>query len=233
MNADKIVIFSGAGISVASGLQTFRDIGGLWDQYDPETMASIDAWEHDPEKVLEFYNIRREAVRLAKPGAAHEAIVRLEEKYEVIVITQNIDDLHERAGSSSVIHLHGEIKRARSVLSEKNVIDIGFSPILSGDLCGLGGQIRPNVVLFGEVPMHLELARQHIRDAGRILVVGTSLDVEPAASLLKRAHYHAEKLVVSYDIMTRPYGYHFRRGNAETLVPLIVGKWLQGKTAFE
>lgn len=232
MNENKIVVFSGAGISVASGLHTFRDFGGLWDHYDPEAMASIYAWENCPEKVLDFYNIRREAVRLANPSKAHDAIVRLEEKYEVIVITQNVDDLHERAGSSDVVHLHGEIKKARSALNEKDVIDIGFDSISAGDFCDLGGRIRPNVVLFGEAPMHLELARQHIRDAARILVVGTSLDVEPAASLLKKARYHAEKILISYDVVKKPYGYHFRRGNAEILVPLVVNNWLEGKLAF-
>ena len=232
MNNNKIVIFSGSGISVASGLQTFRDIGGLWDQYDPEVMASTQAWRSCPERVLEFYNIRRKLVGLASPSRAHTAISRLEEKYEVIVVTQNIDDLHERAGSSCVIHLHGEIRKARSALNEDDVMDIGFGTICTGDVCSLGGQVRPHVVLFGETPMYLELAAHHIRDAGRILVVGTSLDVEPAASLLKRARYHAEKILISYDISERPYGYTYRRGDAESLVPLVVSRWLSGEAAF-
>ena len=232
MNKNKIVIFSGSGISVASGLQTFRDIGGLWDQYDPGTMASIQAWRSCPDKVLQFYNVRRKAVGLAIPVKAHAAISRLEEKYEVIVVTQNVDDFHERAGSSCVIHLHGEIRKARSTLDEDDVMDIGFGTICTGDVCILGGQIRPHVVLFGEKPMHLELAAHHIRDAGRILAVGTSLDVEPAASLLKKARYHAEKILISYEVSKRPYGYNFRRGDAELLVPLVVSRWLNGETAL-
>lgn len=232
MNGNKVVVFSGAGISAASGLQTFRDVGGLWDKYDPHVMASLAGWESCPETVLEFYNLRREAIELATPSAAHRAIAQLEEKYEVIVITQNIDDLHERAGSSNVIHLHGEIKKARSTLDDNDVIDIGFGPILPGDLCKRGGQLRPHVVWFGEVPSHLSLARRHIRDAGRVLAVGSSLSVEPAASLLKASRYRAEKILISYDVHRKPYGYQYRRGNAETLVPLVVRNWLSGKTAF-
>jgi NAD-dependent deacetylase len=180
----KIVVFTGAGTSAESGLGTFRDSGGLWEKYDVYEIATPEAWRTNPNLVQEFYNERRKQVLAAKPNAAHIAVAKLEEQYDVTVITQNVDDLHERAGSSNVVHLHGEIIKSQSSLDPSLVYDIEGWELKDGDKCEKGSQLRPHVVWFGEpVPM-MEQASLIVEMADIFLVVGTSLNVYPAAGLI-------------------------------------------------
>ena len=227
INPNKIVVFTGSGISVESGLATFRGADGLWEDHRIEDVASIDGWRRDPEQVLEFYNHRRKAILKAEPNAAHLAIAALESRYETVVITQNIDDLHERAGSKNVLHLHGEILKSRSAVNPSLSYD-QTGDMSIGDLCEKGHQLRPDIVWFGEHLGDLSEAVLHLKTAGRVLVVGTSLNVQPAAGLLKHGRYHAEKIVVSYEVAKLPFGYKFLRGRAGGLVPLITSAWLEG-----
>lgn len=179
----KLVVFTGAGVSQESGLSTFRDQGGLWEQYDIMEVATPEAWAKNPELVLEFYNKRREQSLQALPNKAHQVISELEKEFSVTVITQNIDDLHERAGSSNVLHLHGEITKARSEKTHK-VYDIGNKLIAIGDTCDEGFQLRPHIVWFGEEVPNLEIAQEIVKSADILVVVGTSLNVYPAAGLV-------------------------------------------------
>jgi NAD-dependent deacetylase len=179
-----IVVLSGAGISADSGLATFRDAGGLWEGYDIQEVASIDGWYRDKEKILNFYNMRRKQVFEADPNPGHYAIADLEEEFDVTVVTQNVDNLHERAGSTNVLHLHGLLSEARSEDDPDLVIEIGANPIELGEKAADGSQLRPNVVWFGEpVPM-IEKAVEVVIDADIFIVVGTSLAVYPAAGLV-------------------------------------------------
>ncbi|MFQ5654190.1 MAG: NAD-dependent deacylase [Planctomycetota bacterium] len=187
MSNKHAVVLTGAGISAESGLRTFRDSDGLWENHRLEDVATPEAWARDPEMVLRFYNERRRGVVAAQPNAAHRALAALEAGYDVTVITQNIDDLHERAGSSRVLHLHGEILKARSSADESLLYDTGGEDIRIGDTCEKGSQLRPHVVWFGEaVPMIVEAARV-AATADLFLVVGTSLTVYPAAGLIRHA----------------------------------------------
>lgn len=179
-----IVVLTGAGMSAESGLSTFRDSGGLWEQNRIEDVATPDAFARDPGRVLDFYNRRRQQLRHAAPNGAHRALADLERTHRVTVITQNVDDLHERAGSSRVVHLHGELVRARSSARESLVYDIGYDDIELGDQCELGSQLRPHVVWFGEAVPMIEVATNLIQTATHVLIVGTSLQVYPAAGLV-------------------------------------------------
>lgn len=184
---EHIVVLSGAGISAESGIATFRDAGGLWERHSIEDVATPEAFARDPELVLSFYNERRQQLRGAQPNAAHWALSELEQRYKVTVVTQNIDDLHERAGSSDVLHLHGELTKARSSQDAELLYDIGYDSIAMGECCDLGSQLRPHVVWFGEeVPM-MDEAMERVSGADRLLVVGTSLQVYPAAGLVSFA----------------------------------------------
>ncbi len=229
MDENKIVIFSGAGVSAESGLKTFRDSDGLWENHNVEDVATPAAWRADPELVLRFYNERRAQAAKAEPNAAHLAIAALEARYEVVVITQNVDDLHERAGSSTVIHLHGELTKARSSAHPELIYDIGARPIALGEHCEQGSQLRPHIVWFGEAIQHSTPAREHIAGAGKVLVVGTSLTVYPAAGLLNKARHRAEKIIVSLDIEKKPYGFNWIRGKATHMVPHVVRCWMEGR----
>jgi NAD-dependent deacetylase len=180
----RIVVFTGAGMSAESGLSTFRDKGGLWDKYDISQVATPEAFARDPEMVLEFYNIRRRELLNVKPNDGHKALVEWEQKAEVHIITQNIDDLHERAGSTHVLHLHGELRKARSTADENLIIEIDGSELVLGDLCPLGSQLRPHVVWFGEEVPEMLRAEEIVAQADVLVVVGTSLNVYPAAGLL-------------------------------------------------
>lgn len=179
----KVIVFTGAGISAESGLQTFRDQNGLWQGYRVEDVATPSAFKKNPELVLDFYNQRRRNVKEAQPNAAHVALAALEQRMEVEIITQNIDDLHERAGSSKVLHLHGEIFKMRSALREDLVYPI-YNDILVGDLAEDGAQLRPHIVWFEEPVPLFEQAIQQVQDADAFVVIGTSLVVYPAASIL-------------------------------------------------
>lgn len=180
----KMVILTGAGISAESGLKTFRDADGLWEGHRIEDVATPEAWHRNPSLVLDFYNQRRKQLKDAEPNDAHKLLTWLEEKYQVTVITQNVDDLHERAGSTSIIHLHGELFKARSVVDNSLVYE-WKEDLNIGDKCSLGGQLRPHIVWFGEsVPM-LEQAAYECSDAHICIIVGTSLQVYPAAGLVQ------------------------------------------------
>jgi len=225
INFSKVVVFSGAGISAESGIQTYRDSDGLWKEHDGREIASIETWHRDPKRVIDFFNHRVESVKTAQPNAAHEAVAQLEEQFEVVVITQNIDDLHERAGSSRVIHLHGSMLEVHPDGVPDAIEKRGLQPINFGELDSAGRQTRPNVVLFGEKIHHYEEARRELQTAGKVLVVGTSLVVEPAASLLKKTRFHADRILISKEIERKPYGFKVMKGLATELVPLVVRKW--------
>lgn len=195
MSRQHVVILSGAGISAESGLGTFRGAGGLWEGVSVKDVATPEAWDRDPAKVLRFYNQRRRDVLAAEPNEAHYALKDLEDIFKVSIITQNIDDLHERAGSTDVIHLHGEILKARSSRDERLLYN-RKEDINLGDRCEKGSQLRPHVVWFGEsVPM-MDQAISIAKKADFFIVVGTSLEVYPAASLIDHVPYEATKFVV-------------------------------------
>jgi NAD-dependent deacetylase len=181
---DHIVVLTGAGISAESGLSTFRDNGGLWEQHSVYDVATPEAFARNQELVLRFYNDRRRQLASAQPNQAHRLLAELEQRYRVTVVTQNVDDLHERGGASNVIHLHGELTKARSSKYPELVYDIGYGDINPGDTCDRGSQLRPHIVWFGEeVPM-LDKAAEIVRTADHLLIVGTSLQVYPAAGLV-------------------------------------------------
>ncbi|WP_299155002.1 NAD-dependent deacylase [uncultured Christiangramia sp.] len=179
----KIVVLSGAGISAESGLKTFRDENGLWEGHDVMEVASPMAWENNQELVLDFYNQRRRQLLEVEPNAAHYALVDLEKQYDVQIITQNVDDLHERAGSSNVLHLHGELLKARSTFDENLVMD-WKKDIRSGDFCEHNKQLRPHIVWFGEAVPMFQKAADHCAMADILIIVGTSMQVYPAAGLV-------------------------------------------------
>lgn len=197
----KLVVLTGAGISVESGLKAFRTgTDALWNGYDVEQVATPEGWEANPELVQKFYNERRKDVQTAEPNAAHKALAELERKYDVTIITTNIDDLHERGGSSKVLHLHGQINLAQSVVDCFDTYEIEGDEIKMGDLCKYGLQKRPHVVWFGEqVPM-LPTAEGLCFDADIFILCGTSLTVYPAAGLIRRVHADAPKYVVDIEI---------------------------------
>jgi NAD-dependent deacetylase len=199
MKKKKIVVLTGAGISAESGLRTFRDTNGLWEGYRIEDVATPRAWKKDLGMVLDFYNIRRAGVREAQPNAAHLALASLEQKYDVQIITQNIDDLHERAGSGKILHLHGEIMKKRSEKSDKPLYPC-TGDILPGELAPDGGQFRPHVVWFEEpVPM-IEHAVPLMETADIFILIGTSLAVYPAAGLIDFVPDSCPKYVIDKNI---------------------------------
>lgn len=194
----KIVVFSGSGMSAESGISTFRDSGGLWEQYRIEEVATPEAWRRDPEMVQHFYNMRRKQILGAQPNDAHLMIAKLENEFSVVVVTQNIDDLHERAGSHHVLHLHGNITLAKSSGPdpEKKYYPISGWELKLTDLCDDAYPLRPHVVWFGEsVPMY-DKAREVIESADILIVIGTSLQVYPAAGLIHYAPDTAQKFLI-------------------------------------
>ena len=200
-NKKHIVVLSGAGVSAESGLKTFRDSDGLWNGYDVYEVASPQGWEKDPQLVLDFYNDRRRDVAAALPNDAHVGLAELEKDFEVTIITQNIDDLHERAGSTNVLHLHGEIFKMRSVSDENSFLDIR-DDITLGDMAADGSQLRPHIVWFGEAVPLIEKAAALLNDCDYFVVVGTSLQVYPAASLLYYAPPYLPKFIIDKKIPT-------------------------------
>lgn len=193
---DHVVVLTGAGISAESGLSTFRDAGGLWERYRIEDVATPEAFARNPELVLDFYNQRRRQLASVQPNAAHRALAELERTHRVTVITQNVDDLHERAGSSSVVHLHGELTQARSSEHPELIYDLGYDEIRLGDTCEQGTQLRPHVVWFGEAVPMIEKAAEIVPQADHLLIVGTSLQVYPAAGLVELADFDVPVTVV-------------------------------------
>ena len=188
-------MLTGAGVSAESGISTFRDSNGLWENYNVEDVASIEGWYRNPGLMLDFYNARRRQLAEVKPNAAHLAIAALENDYDVTVITQNVDNLHERAGSTRIIHLHGELTKVRPEdccneqdgFSEESVFDIGYDEIHLGDKAPDGAQLRPHIVWFGEAVPKMEQAINAVEKADIMLIVGTSLQVYPAAGLYRYA----------------------------------------------
>ena len=191
----KIAVLTGAGVSAESGISTFRDSNGLWENYNVEDVASIEGWYRNPGLMLDFYNARRRQLAEVKPNAAHLAIAALENDYDMTVITQNVDNLHERAGSTRIIHLHGELTKVRPEdccneqdgFSEESVFDIGYDEIHLGDKAPDGAQLRPHIVWFGEAVPKMEQAINAVEKADIMLIVGTSLQVYPAAGLYRYA----------------------------------------------
>ena len=190
----KIAVLTGAGVSAESGFATFRDSGGLWEKYNVEDVASIEGWYRNRKLVLDFYNERRAQLKDAAPNAAHLAIASLEKDYDVQVITQNVDNLHEKAGSTRIIHLHGELTKVRpehgiydDTGSEREVIDIGYEKVVLGVKAPNGVQLRPHIVFFGEAVPKIEAAIDVVSEADILLIVGTSLQVYPAAGLYRYA----------------------------------------------
>lgn len=195
-NKLKLVVLSGAGMSAESGLKTFRDADGLWEGHDVYTVASPQGWAANRKLVLEFYNQRRVQLGEAKPNAGHLALAELEKRYDVHIVTQNVDDLHERAGSTKVLHLHGKLVEVRSSVVPEYIVNIGYRRLEEGENCPHGKQLRPNIVWFGEdVPMILPAAELVAR-ADILLVIGTSLQVYPAAGLIHEVPPKARKFLI-------------------------------------
>jgi NAD-dependent deacetylase len=195
-----IVILTGAGISAESGINTFRDSGGLWEGHDVMEVASPEGWRKDPVLVLDFYNKRRKDVLNAQPNAAHKALVELEKHFHVDIITQNVDDLHERAGSSHIHHLHGKLFESRSTLNPKKIYPISGWELNIGDKCEKGSQLRPNIVWFGEAVPMMESAVALVSKADIFIVIGTSLQVYPAASLIDYVSSDAQIIVIDPNV---------------------------------
>lgn len=183
MSKKKVVALTGAGISAESGIKTFRDANGLWEGHDVMQVASPQGWERDPELVLDFYNQRRKQLREVHPNAAHQTLATLEEQYDVHIITQNVDDLHERAGSSQVLHLHGELLKVRST-GYPHIVYRWEKDLMIGDCCERGSQLRPHIVWFGEMVPNIPIAQELVSRADAVIIVGTSLQVYPAAGLV-------------------------------------------------
>lgn len=196
MKKKKIVVFSGAGMSAESGIKTFRDTGGLWEEYRIEDVATFDAWLKNQDLVLDFYNQRRKQVMEAQPNEAHYLVAELQKHFDVQVITQNIDDLHERAGSKNVLHLHGEIMKGRSTVKHELVYDLKHWEIKAGDVCEVGSQIRPHIVWFGEAVPEMDKATELAEKADIFITIGTSLNVYPAANLIHVIEGHIPKFLL-------------------------------------
>lgn len=200
----KIVVLSGAGISAESNIKTFRDSGGLWEGYDISEVATPEGWAKNPELVLEFYNQRRKQALDAMPNAAHYGLVQLAKEHEVFIITQNVDNLHEKAGSRNVIHLHGELFKSRSTKDENLVYDIKDWQLNWGDKCELGSQLRPHIVWFGEMVPKMEEAVKIAQKADVFIVIGTSLVVYPAAGLVDYVSQKAQLFVIDPNLPLIP-----------------------------
>lgn len=222
----RVVVLTGAGVSAESGIRTFRDSGGLWEEYRIEEVATPQAWAANQELVLNFYNQRRKQVLEAEPNAAHLALVKLADYFDVRIITQNIDDLHERAGSEHVLHLHGEIRKSRSTLDPRLIYPIDGSELKMGDRCEKGSQLRPHIVWFGESVPAMDMAISITQTADIFIVIGTSLEVYPAASLVMYAPDHALKILIdpSADLPAGANDFTLIRDIAGVGVPAVVNK---------
>ena len=217
----KIVALTGAGISAPSGVRTFRDADGLWESHRIEDVATPEGWRRNPELVLRFYNERRAQLATVKPNAAHLALAAWERTHEVVVITQNVDDLHERAGSTRIIHLHGELVKARGTRDESCVVRINYAPIALGDRAPDGSQLRPHIVWFGESVPAMGEAVDEMADADAVVVIGTSLQVYPAAGLAEMAPAGARRFLVDPRPGRVPPGYRVIEASADIGVPRL------------
>lgn len=234
----KIVVISGAGISKESGIQTFRDSkDSLWNNYKIEDVATIEAWRKQPDVVLDFYNQRRKQLQDVEPNDAHFLISKLESKYNVNIITQNVDDLHERAGSTNILHLHGELTKAQSSLNPNIIKDIGYEEINIGDKCEKGSQLRPHIVWFGELVPKLSKAKDIVYDADILIIVGTSFTVYPAASLM--TYSKSDTPIYIIDPGSAPlkefeiYGYNNNISKANRYVHYMMSATVGMKILFE
>ena len=223
-----IVIFSGAGMSQESGLGTFRDSGGLWEKHNIEDVATPEAFHKDPKSVLNFYNIRRKELIKTKPNYAHFELNKLNDPFNVCIITQNIDDLHERSGSEKVIHLHGKLMEAKSTVDGKTY-PLTTSELNIGDVCDKGSQLRPNVVWFGENVPNMQTAIEKTKNANIFIIIGTSLSVYPAASLINYAT-NAERIILIDPNAQEQDGVEIINQKATIAVPKLVNELLSQKT---
>jgi len=206
-NKPFVVVLTGAGISQESGISTFRDANGLWENHRIEEVASPEGWRNNPELVLHFYNLRRALAHTVQPNTAHYALKDLENDFEVVIITQNVDNLHERAGSTNVLHLHGELSKVRSTIDPTLIYEIGSKPIHIGDLCEKGSQLRPHIVWFGEEVPNIYPAMRISQQADFFMVIGTSLVVYPAAGLIDEVKPKTPIFVVDPHIPMHVYDY--------------------------
>lgn len=203
----RIVVLTGAGVSAESGIKTFRDSGGLWEEHDIYEVASPMGWAKDMELVLNFYNQRRRQLKDVQPNAAHTALAKLGNKYEVKIITQNVDNLHEKGGSTDILHLHGELTKARSTADPNVIYEIGYNDINKGDMCEKGSQLRPHIVWFGEPVPLISEAAEICATADIFIVIGTSMVVYPAAGLIEHVPDEAEKYIIDPNKPAMP-GYY-------------------------
>lgn len=196
MARERLVVLSGAGMSAESGIPTFRGTDGLWENHRIEDVATPEAWKKDPALVLRFYNERRRKLLSSEPNEGHRILAAMEAHFDVRIVTQNIDDLHERAGSTQVLHLHGELRKARSTADPNHVIEIEGSELNIGDTCQLGSQLRPHIVWFGEEVPLIGDAAEVVTSADILVIVGTSLQVYPAAGLIYSARSHCRSFLI-------------------------------------
>lgn len=201
----KLVILTGSGISAESGLKTFREMGGLWEEYDVMEVASPQAWEADMELVLRFYNERRKQLMKAVPNPGHTGLAELEKYFDVEIITQNVDDLHERAGSTKILHLHGELKKVRSIIDPTLIYELDGWELKAGDTCEKGSQLRPHIVWFGESVPAIETAIEIVQKADLFAIIGTSMVVYPAAGLINYVSSSVPIYVVDPNEVQTPY----------------------------
>jgi NAD-dependent deacetylase len=220
-----IVVLTGAGISAESGLGTFRDSEGLWEKYKIDDVATEKAFLKNPTLVLEFYNIRRKQLLNSFPNDAHFALNKLKEKYNLSILTQNIDDLHERSGNTDIIHLHGKLRESRSVIDNK-IYSIKGSELNIGDYCEQGGQLRPNVVWFGEAVPNMDLAIDKVIQASIFIIIGTSLNVFPSASLIDYAT-KAKRIIIIDPNSSNYNGIEIINEKATKAVPQLVNELLE------
>ena len=228
INMKKIVVLTGAGISAESGLKTFRDTDGLWEGYNIEDVATPEAWRRNPEMVQDFYNMRRKSALEAQPNAAHYALAKLEEKYDVTIITQNIDDLHERGGSTKVVHLHGIITRSQSSKNPNLTYPIDGWELGMDEVCELGSPLRAHIVWFGEAVPMIEKAALICQEADIFILVGSSLAVYPAAGLVNYVPRNVTKYIIDPNIPQLSHHDHFIKieEKATVGVPLLISELL-------
>lgn len=215
-----IIVFTGSGISQESGIPTFRDTGGTWDNYDVEEVASIEGYTNNPQTVLDFYNIRRKNLNIVHPNAAHHALVELEKYHNVTIVTQNVDDLHERAGSTNVIHLHGQLKKCRDEIT--NELYDYDKDINVGTLSPNGNQLRPDVVWFGEMVLNMPIVEDLCKSADCLIIIGTSLEVFPASQIYNYVPDSCEIIVVDKNMLYIPKEHTLYMGLATEMVPAMV-----------
>lgn len=234
MSKKSLLVFTGAGISAESGISTFRDSNGLWRNYRFEEVASPAAWHSNPELVMEFYNMRRKQLFEVEPNPGHRALVKLEEKFDVQIVTQNVDDLHERAGSTRVLHLHGELKKARSTRFPNLVYELKHWELKIGDTCEKGAQLRPHIVWFGEEVPEFPKAVAMVQEADIMLIIGTSLNVYPAAGLLNYFRPNLPKYLIDpkAENVGHISGLTVIRKTAGEGAPELVAKLLEERSGY-